>query len=259
MEKEIAEADSRVSAEERERLQSETLKIVFSLYFRILKETTDDALLSVTLDGIAKFAGLINADFFGDLLEVLREVLERWDDNKSTRGGHNKRLREELVCLNTAFTLLANQGGSDIDLSFFVNRFYELLPDLSLSTKLSIKPTTEERSLMELAIRIVDAILFAPPTPPSPSRVVIFYKRLLTCSLQMEEKELATFLKILHKIGVRFEKRIEGMWDYESGGIRDAATGKEVRAWELALLEKYYCSHIIEMSKSLGNSKSKTS
>jgi nucleolar complex protein 3 len=259
VEKDLAEADAQVSAEERERLQSETLKIVFSLYFRTLKETDDNAMLSVVLDGIAKFARLINAEFFGDLLEVLREILTAWDVNENMKGGRRSRVREELVCLNTAFTLLANQGGTKMDLSFFVQRFYDLLPDVSLSTSLLNKPSDAERSLMELVVRIVDAILFTPPTAPSPSRILMFYKQLLTCSLQMEEKEATMFLKLLHRISGRFEKKVEGMWDQEGAGFGDASIGKGVRGWEVAFLGKHYCNAIGDMSKALWKSEPKGS
>jgi nucleolar complex protein 3 len=258
IEKDLAEADAEVSAEERERVQSDTLKLVFSLYFRILKETDDDATLSVVLDGIAQFARLINAEFFGDLLEVLREILEGWDDDVlSTKGGQGNRVREELVCLNTAFTLLANQGGSNIDLSYFVQRFYDLLPDISCSTVLSVKPSPGERSLMELVVRIVDAILFTPPTAPPPARIFMFYKRILTCALNMEEKEAMTFLKLLQRIGGRFEKKVEAMWDQEGAGIGDPQTGRGVRGWEVALLEKFYGSNVAQSSKTLWKAETK--
>lgn len=259
MEKDLAEADAQVSAEERERLQSETLKIVFSLYFRILKETDDDAMLSVVLDGIAKFARLINAEFFGDLLEVLREILEGWDDEDTAKKTRTCRVREELVCLNTAFTLLANQDGAKIDLSFFIQRFYELLPDISLSPTLLVKPSSAERSLMELVVGIVDAILFTPPSAPPPARLSLFYKRLLTCSLQMGEKEASIFLKLLKRISGRFEKKVESMWDREGAGLGDADTGRGVRGWELAILENYYYNNIIELSKVLWRSEAKGS
>jgi nucleolar complex protein 3 len=250
VEKDLEEADAQISVEEREHVQSETLKIVFSLYFRTLKETTDDAMLSVILDGIAKFARLINAEFFGDLLEVIREILERWEET---------RVRQELVCLNTAFTLLANQGGSNIDLSYFVQRFYELLPEISLSTVLLVKPSKLELSLMELAVRIVDAILFNPPTAPSPARILMFYKRLLTCSLQMEEKDAMTFFKLLQRISGRFEKKVEVMWDPEGANIGEEASGRGMRGWELALFNKYYSTNVTQASKLLWKPEAKGS
>jgi nucleolar complex protein 3 len=252
LEKELAEADAQVSAEEREHLQSDTLKIVFSLYFQILKDPQNDAMLAVVLDGIAKFARLINAEFFGDLLVVLREILEGWDNEDSARADRpdRDRLREELVCLNTAFTLLANQGGSNLDLSFFIERFYHLLPEISLSRALFVKPTPEEKSLMELAVCILDAILLSSHTVPSPARIFMFYKRLLTCILQMDEKEATTFLKVLQRINSRYEKKIEGMWDREGAGLGNLDS-TSVRGWELGLSKNHYCTNVRQMSRAL--------
>lgn len=252
LEKEFAEADAQVSAEEREHLQSDTLKIVFSLYFQILKDPKDNAMLAVVLDGIAKFAKLINAEFFGDLLVVLREILESWDNEDSLRADRQdtNKLREELVCLNTAFTLLANQGGSDIDLSFFIERFYHLLPEISLSRALLVKPTPEEKSLMELAVRILDAILLSSHTTPPPARIFMFYKRLLTCILQMDEKEATTFLKVLQRMNNRYEKKIQGMWDREGAGLGNLESAR-VRGWELGLSKDHYSTNVRQMSKAL--------
>jgi nucleolar complex protein 3 len=240
MEKEMAEADAIISVEEHERLQSGALKIVFSLYFRILKATRSDAMMSVVLDGIARFARLINADFFGDLLEVLREILEGWDNDDGSRT------RAQLVCINTAFTLLANQDGSTMELSYFVDQFYKILPALSLSTSLSKRPSTEEKSLLELVARVVDAVVFTAPIPPSPTTIFTLYKRLLTCTLHLEEA--TTILKILHRMGARYDKKLEGLWHRESAR---AAGGKSVSGWELALLKRHYCTSIRESSLSL--------
>jgi len=242
VQKDLEEGEAQVSAEERERLQSETLKIVFSLYFRVLKETSENAMLSVTLDGIAKFARLINADFFGDLLEVLRELLEGWDED-TTEGTQEQRVREELVCLNTVFTLLANQGGLNIDLTYFIDRFNDILPLIPFSPQQSAKPSSEEKSLMELAARIIDAILFTAPTAPPRARILIFYKRILSNTLHMEEKEALIFTKVLQRIKGRFDKKLEGIWDAEGVGmgLGDLEVGKGVQGWEAALLDKHYC------------------
>ncbi|KAL8931240.1 MAG: hypothetical protein Q9211_007116, partial [Gyalolechia sp. 1 TL-2023] len=63
VEKEFKEADAIVSHEERDRLQSETLKVVFVNYFRILKARIP-SLTGAVLEGLAKYAHLINQDFF---------------------------------------------------------------------------------------------------------------------------------------------------------------------------------------------------
>lgn len=53
VEKEMKEAEATVSREERERIQSDTLKLVFVTYFKILKERPP-GLMAATLEGLAK-------------------------------------------------------------------------------------------------------------------------------------------------------------------------------------------------------------
>jgi len=54
VEKELKEADATVSYEEREQRQSETLKLVFVTYFKILNERPP-GLMAATLEGLAKY------------------------------------------------------------------------------------------------------------------------------------------------------------------------------------------------------------
>lgn len=53
IEKEMREADATVSHEEREKKQSETLKLVFVTYFKILRDRPE-GLMAPTLEGLAK-------------------------------------------------------------------------------------------------------------------------------------------------------------------------------------------------------------
>jgi len=62
-----AEAD----AAKKRRTQTATLRLVFTVYFRILKNSPEAELLPAVLQGIAKFAHLINVDFINDLMVCL--------------------------------------------------------------------------------------------------------------------------------------------------------------------------------------------
>lgn len=62
-----AEAD----AAKKRKTQTETLRLVFTVYFRILKNSPEAELLPAVLSGIAKFAHLINIDFINDLMVCL--------------------------------------------------------------------------------------------------------------------------------------------------------------------------------------------
>ncbi len=78
-------------------------------------------MLSGALDGISRFAHLINIDFFKDLLAVLKTLISRVDDEDHQGSDdetgrllwnrkHEDRLRQRLLCIVTAFELLSGQG-----------------------------------------------------------------------------------------------------------------------------------------------------
>ncbi|KAK4252315.1 nucleolar complex-associated protein-domain-containing protein [Corynascus novoguineensis] len=152
----MAHADATVSHEERERMQSETLKMVFATYFRILKARTPH-LMGAVLEGLAKYAHLINQNFFGDLLEALKDLIrdsegtgadldgvangEEADDELSVIRDTS---RESLLCTVTAFALLEGQdthnARSDLhlDLSFFITNLYRSLLSLSVNPDIEL-------------------------------------------------------------------------------------------------------------------------
>jgi len=70
IEKEFREAEAEVDKEERAATHTETLKLLFVLYFRILKNPLPTPLLPGALQGISKYAHLVNIDFFKDLMKV---------------------------------------------------------------------------------------------------------------------------------------------------------------------------------------------
>ena len=53
------------------------MKQLFMTYFRLLKRMPTTALLPPVLEGLAKFAHLINVDFFEDLITTLGELVEQ--------------------------------------------------------------------------------------------------------------------------------------------------------------------------------------
>merc|ERR1711977_768954 len=131
VEKEMEQADATVSHEDRDRMQSETLKLVFVTYLRILKLRSPH-LMGAVLEGLARYAHLINQDLFGDLLEALKDLIghaETGDDvEEDPEDIETERNlpREALLCIITAFALLEGQDAAkaqatlSLDLSFFI-------------------------------------------------------------------------------------------------------------------------------------------
>lgn len=185
VEKEFKEADAIVSHEERDRMQAETLKLVFVTYFRILKARTP-ALMGAVLEGLAKYAHLINQDFFGDLLEALKDLIassmsmegvdeevaaaaedETEPNSEEPPAPSTSATRASLLCITTAFALLAGQDAAraastlHLDLSFFTTHLYRSLPLLALSPDLEHVSRHKKRLQQQLP-----ETNFAAPPPP---------------------------------------------------------------------------------------------
>ena len=254
VEKEMTQADATVSHEERDRMQAETLKLVFVTYFRILKMRSSN-LMGAVLEGLARFAHLINQDFFGDLLEALKDLIghaETGDDVPDAEEGQedddadtNRNLtREALLCIITAFALLEGQDAAkakstlSLDLSFFITHLYRTLYALSLNPDIerSAKslhlpdphnptspplPTTDNKINIQtttvLLLRSLQSVL-TPPTAARavpPLRIAAFTKQLMTTSLHMPEKSCIAIVGLLGKVAKTHESKIKALWNTE--------------------------------------------
>ncbi|KAL8943496.1 MAG: hypothetical protein Q9216_001031 [Gyalolechia sp. 2 TL-2023] len=265
VEEEFKEADAIVSHEERERLQSETLKVVFITYFRILKARIP-SLTGAVLEGLAKYAHLINQDFFGDLLEALKDLIsnsanpseeenENENENSTRPSSSQDPLRSSLLCTTTAFALLEGQdiarsaSSLHLDLTFFTTNLYRSLhsyalnPDIELSSK-SLRlpdphsasptvpppPTTSNKINLKtpsvLLLRAIASILLPRAVPPL--RVAAFVKQLYICCLHLPEKSAQAVLGLLSQVMKVHGRKVAGLWDTEErrgDGVFDAVRG----------------------------------
>jgi len=165
VEKEMKEADAVVSYEDRDKNQAETLKLVFVAYFSILKARVQH-LMGTVLEGLAKYSHLINQDFFGDVLEALKDLIKNAetlnreeedtddgnddddddddiDDKETSTEQHAT--RESLLCIITAFALLQGQqdvaksaNSLNLDLDFFTTYLYRTLLPVALDPNIEI-------------------------------------------------------------------------------------------------------------------------
>lgn len=255
VEKEMVQADASVSHEERDRMQSETLKMVFVTYFRILKIRSPN-LMGAVLEGLARYAHLINQDFFGDLLEALKDLIrhaetgddvedkdedgEVDEDKETTRN----LTREALLCVITAFALLEGQDAAkaqaslSLDLSFFITHLYRTLyalslnPDIELSAKSLHLPDPNDptapastastnkiniQTTTVLLLRSLSSVLIPAlgARAVPPLRIAAFSKQLMTSSLQLPEKSCIATLGLLGKVTKTHEKKVAALWNTE--------------------------------------------
>ncbi|KAF8256421.1 nucleolar complex-associated protein-domain-containing protein [Lactarius quietus] len=155
IQKELKEAEASVDKEERASNHTETLKLLFVLYFRI-----------------SKYAHLVSVDFFRDLMRVLKDLVTR----APHAGEDGKDSTLQLSCIITAYELLSAKvrEALNVDLSDFNTQLYALVQSLSLTPQLDAPPA-------HLHLRATCS--FAPNAAVPPWRTAAFAKRLLTAAL----------------------------------------------------------------------------
>ena len=260
VEKEFKEADAIVSHEQRDRMQAETLKLVFVTYLRILKARVPH-LMGAVLEGLAKYAHLINQDLFGDLLEILKSsisdnkgCMEADEEEQEEEDGSSNSLRdpirESLLYITTAFALLEGQDVArsapslNLDLTDFIAHLYRCLhsfclnPDIELSHKSLRLPdphappstaltTTAPRVNLQtttvLMLRALTSILTPRSAPPV--RLGAFTKQLFTSTLQLPEKSTLAMVSLLSNVTKNHGRKVAALWNTEErkgDGVFDA-------------------------------------
>jgi nucleolar complex protein 3 len=284
LQKEMNEADATVRYEERDKIQGDILKLVFATYFRILKAQVHH-LMGPVLEGLSRYAHLINQDFFGDILVALKELINRPDDDDEaedeTDSGRDFN-RELLLSIATAFALLQGQDGKaamsnlQLDLSSFIQHLYSALVPACLdanlelgprSLRLAAPPTGESptaspnvnvKAKTVLLLRSLTAALLPRHAPRSvpPHRLAAFTKQVLTVSLHVPDKSATALLGTLCQAtklhGARLsqlfhteERRGDGVFD----ALRGDAEGSNpfaATAWEGELLRLHYSPKVRE-------------
>ena len=260
IDEEMRKADLGVSSQVKERLQAQTLKLVFVLYMNILKFRVKN-LLSPTLEGLAMYTHLINANLFNDLLEVLREIL--------TLDGDTTDSRQRLLCVYTAFQLLKGQGTNweqSTDLGFFVEELYKSLGTMCLNPLIeqshkSLQSSHAGRltSETDMMVRCLE-MLFLKHRGVSKMRLLAFTKRLAECSLQFPERSSLVALKVLHQMVrehpearalLTVEDRV-GRGNYNPEALVPEQANAEVSTiWEVALLREHYDPRVRESARAV--------
>uniref|UniRef100_A0A8C6ZXU2 Nucleolar complex protein 3 homolog n=1 Tax=Nothoprocta perdicaria TaxID=30464 RepID=A0A8C6ZXU2_NOTPE len=230
LERELLEAEASESKEKKLKLHTETLNIVFLTYFRILKKTQNSPLLPAVLEGLAKFAHLINVEFFDDLLIVLHSLI--------ASGGIT--YRETLHCILSAFHILSGQGDVlNIDPMKFYTHLYKTLFSLHAGG------TNDD---IGIVLQCLDVMLTKRRKQVSQQRALAFVKRLSTLGLHVLPNSsigiLATNRVLMHTF-----PKMDLLLDNESQGSGvylpeleepEHCNAQNTALWELHLLQRHY-------------------
>lgn len=227
IQKEFREAEAKVDKEERTKMQTETLKLVFVLYFSILKDPHSTPLLVEALRGISKFAHLVNVDFFKDLMKVLKDIMAWSSANVFICDNElSKNLRRILQCIVTAFELLTGQGEAlNLDLGDFVSGLYAIIFPLAFAIDVDLSPlsslsdrnrSVKMEPMADVMFYALD-LVFSPRSPvgAAPSvRSASFAKRLLSTSLNWPPNAVLRTLDFVERL-VKRDSMLEVMLSTE--------------------------------------------
>lgn len=235
IENEMREGSAEVDKILLARCQSETLQAVTLTYFRILKSEDLNAdyiaeLLPPALEGLAKFAHLINMDTVMDLLEVLKTLLKKVDSLP---------LDAALNCVLTSFQTLQGPGRElKIDQKEYITPLYSQLARL----------TNEQgnRDHTDIALKCLHAA-FIKRREYSAIRVAAFMKQLCTVCLHAPATTSAPLMAFVRQLIHRYPS-VHQLLENELDVITSGAYTPDVEdpehsnpnatsAWELSTLK----------------------
>ncbi|XP_034486544.1 nucleolar complex protein 3 homolog [Drosophila innubila] len=165
--KELEETRAEENKQTKHHKLTEIIKMVFTIYFRVLKNDPTSRVLSAILEGLAEFAHVINLEFFSDLIDVLNRILEEQELG----------YREQLHCIQTIFVILSGQGEVlNIDPIRFYQHFYR---------NMLVVQAGKNHDDFAIILRTLDEVLVKRRRNMSQQRLMAFVKRLLTGSLHL--------------------------------------------------------------------------
>ncbi|KAL5279705.1 NOC3L family protein [Megaselia abdita] len=165
--KELNETKAEENKQSKHHKLTEIIKLVFTIYFRILKNDPTSRTLSACLEGLAEFAHVINLEFFSDLIEVLNNILETMELS----------YRDQLHCIQTIFVILSGQGEVlNIDpLRFYVHLYKNIL----------VVSAGKNHDDFRIILKTFDEVLVKRRRNISQLRLLAFVKRISILSLQL--------------------------------------------------------------------------
>lgn len=231
LENEMFEAKAEENKKSKEQNMTEITKIVFLIYFRILKRAPRSNLLSVTLEGLAKFAHCINLEYYQDLMNVLDHLLEK----------EQLTIKEQLYCVKTVFIILSGYGDSlSIDPVHFYTHLYRILLSVNAGKHYDNVP---------ILLSTLENVLVTRYKKLTTQRSLSFIKRLASVSCAMLHNGTLGSLSIIRSV-LQLVKSSDLLLDVESTygqGVYhpelnepEYSNAGNTALWELCALQRHY-------------------
>uniref|UniRef100_A0A158Q8E1 NOC3-like protein n=1 Tax=Elaeophora elaphi TaxID=1147741 RepID=A0A158Q8E1_9BILA len=192
LEADLKEAEAAESISTKLSFATETMNQVFATYFRVIKRLPTTNLLEPVLEGLAKFAHLINVEFFDDMISALSSLINQ----------QHLRLVDSLRCIYTSFVMLSGEGiALNIDPSRFYWSMYRLLPALAFEKQQDALANT-----LSLTLRTLDLMINCRRKQVPVCRVAAYVKRLLALAFFMPSSAAASILLCIRSFFIAYPK-----------------------------------------------------
>ncbi|XP_018046208.1 PREDICTED: nucleolar complex protein 3 homolog [Atta colombica] len=241
VEKEMLETKGEENKQAKHKILTEITSIVFTIYFRILKQAPNSKVLSVCLEGLAKFAHCININFYQDLIGAIDRLIEEG----------NLGLREQLHCVQCIFTILSGQAAAlNIDpYRFYVHLYKNIL-------KVHCGRTHSET---ETVLQTLLQILIHQRRRITQTRTIAFVKRISTLALQSQHNATLGTLGIIKQV-MQLGKAAHVLLDTDCTGDGhyqveieepDYCNAHCTALYELVALQRHYHSVVRQLAKNI--------
>ncbi|MFH4975217.1 hypothetical protein AB6A40_001926 [Gnathostoma spinigerum] len=200
LEADLKEIEAKESVATRSKYATEAMKNVFLTYFRVLKLMSTTSLLAPVLQGLSKFAHLLNVEFFDDIISAMESLVEM----------KHLSVSDVLHCIHTVFVILSGEGSAiNVDPLCFYRSLYRILPCIVFTR--SHATLCDRLSLIITAVQL----MFVNRSKAVPlERVAAFVKRLLLLSFLLPNKCIVAVLSSCRAIFIAHQ-RLRTLIDFE--------------------------------------------
>ncbi|XP_076678700.1 nucleolar complex protein 3 isoform X2 [Andrena cerasifolii] len=242
VERELLETKAEENKLSKEKLLTEITGIVFTVYFRILKQAPNSKILSICLEGLAKFAHCINLEFYQDLMTAIDQLMEHG----------NPSLRDQLHCIQCVFIILSGQGSAlNLDPYRFYVHLYKNLLNIHCG---------KTQSETEILIKTLLQVLIHRRKRIARDRLTAFIKRIAIVTLQSQHNVAASILAII-KQSLQLGKAADVLLDTDcstgDGFYQpelqepECCNADRSALWELAALQRHYHSTVQKLARNV--------
>ncbi|VDK18354.1 unnamed protein product [Anisakis simplex] len=130
LESDLKEIEAAESLTTKVKYATEAMKYIFLTYFRVIKHMPNSNLLEPVLEGLSKFAHLLNVEFFDDIVSALQTLVDQ----------QHMKVLDSLHCIHAVFVILSGEGSAiNVDPYRFYKSIYRIMNDIPFEKRSDVR------------------------------------------------------------------------------------------------------------------------